>query len=95
MFKGNLGFFVPKGSIYYPIINYVGEKMLDVGLVDRIDPPYQKAKESLSCNRDTYVAVGLETIFTAFLVLVLGVIFSLSMVLLELTREAISRCQKV
>ena len=94
MFKGNLGFFVPKGSIYYPIINYVGEKMLEVGLVDRIDPPYQ-AKEYLSCNQDTYVAIGLETIFTAFMVLVLGVIFSLSMVLLELTREAISRCQKV
>ena len=94
MCKGNLGFFVPKGSIYYPIINYVGEKMLDVGLVDRIDPPYQ-AKKSLSCNRDTFVAVGLETIFTAFMVLVLGVIFSLSMVLLELTREAISRCKKV
>ena len=67
---------LPKDSIFLPIVKRVTSKSIQGGLVEKIVRS-ERNKERLICNADkNWSAVGVETIFTAFFILLIGALCS-------------------
>ena len=78
---------LPKDSIFLPIVKRVTSKSIQGGLVEKIVHS-ERNKERLICNADkNWSAVGVETIFTAFFILLMGALCSFFCLFMETVKQ--------
>lgn len=66
-----VAFMLTKNSTYTPIFNAQIQRLAEVGQIDRVQKKYQRIME---CPSESFKRIKYETIFTAFILLGIGVL---------------------